>query len=440
VKRTVMKTAGRVIVSLIVSLASVAAGFGQVEVSQTREDEQAPFSFDAMSFAATGSDVSRLDVYVQVPYENLSFVKENERYHASYETTIVLFDSSGNLVNEKLWTEDITANSFDESVSSEAYNLTQRVFELTPGRYSIVVTFRDIETKQSKRLLKQLLISDYTNQAFSLSDIMLISKLSLSGDKKVIVPNVTANIGNLSEPFYILFEAYGGAEGDSVQFVATVYDEMLSTKLEVDTTAVRRSGRTQVFMRLDGNKLGLGDYKLVVRAYPLKPNGGEERVSLASTNRFFSVRWRGIPRGVKNLNLAIDQLQYVAKEGELGHIKDAKTEEEKQARFLEFWKKRDPNPNTPRNEKMEEYYAKVEYANKHFKHYQEGWRTDMGMVYIIFGPPNNVDRHPFDIDSKPYEIWSYYELNHQFVFVDETGFGDYRLVTPIWEVWQRPRD
>jgi GWxTD domain-containing protein len=107
---------------------------------------------------------------------------------------------------------------------------------------------------------------------------------------------------------------------------------------------------------------------------------------------------------------------------------------------MEFWKARDPNPNTPRNEKMEEHYARVEFANKHFKHYLDGWRTDMGMVYIIFGPPNNVERHPFDIDAKPYEIWSYYELNHQFIFVDQTGFGDYRLTTPIWDVWQRPRN
>ena len=425
---------------IVALLGTMMATYGQVEVEQTHQDEDTPFSFDAMSFATAGSPVSRLDVYVQVPYENLSFVKKDERYYASYETTIDLFDSSGSLVSEKVWTEDIAANTFDESVSSRAYNLTQRVFELAAGRYSIVVIFRDNETKQAKRVLKQLLITDYSNQAFSLSDIMLISRLSLSADKKVIVPNVTANVGDLPEPFDILFEAYGGAEGDSVRFVATVYDPKLESKLEVDTTAILRTHRTQVFMRMDGSKLGLGDYKLVVRAFPSRIAGGQEGASLASTNRFFSVRWRGIPRGVKNLDLATDQLQYIAKEGELGYIKDANTAEEKQSRFLEFWKKRDPNPNTPRNEKMEDYYAKVEYANKHFKHYMEGWRTDMGMVYIIFGAPNNVDRHPFDIDSKPYEVWSYYELNHQFIFVDQTGFGDYRLITPIWEVWQRPRD
>jgi GWxTD domain-containing protein len=160
---------------------------------------------------------------------------------------------------------------------------------------------------------------------------------------------------------------------------------------------------------------------------------------LAGTSRFFNIHWRGLPRSVKDLDVAINQLRYIATDAELSHIKDGATPEERQKSFVEFWKKKDPNPNTPRNEKMEEYYAKVEYANKHFSHYVEGWRTDMGMVFIIFGAPNSVDRHPFEIDSKPYEVWSYYDLNHQFIFVDESGFGDYRLTTPIWDVWSRQR-
>jgi len=58
----------------------------------------------------------------------------------------------------------------------------------------------------------------------------------------------------------------------------------------------------------------------------------------------------------------------------------------------------------------------------------------MGMIYILFGPPNSVDRHPFDIDSKPYEVWYYYQKDRQFMFVDETGFGDYRLMNPLSDV------
>ena len=74
------------------------------------------------------------------------------------------------------------------------------------------------------------------------------------------------------------------------------------------------------------------------------------------------------------------------------------------------------------------------YANKHFGHFFDGWKSDMGMVYIIFGIPNNIEQHPFEIDARPYEIWSYYDQNRQFVFIDYTGFGDFRLQNPIWDV------
>jgi GWxTD domain-containing protein len=201
---------------------------------------------------------------------------------------------------------------------------------------------------------------------------------------------------------------------------------------------ILKPGRNELILQVAHGNLPIGDYRLFVRARDT--HSTEEDQSLATTNRIVVVRWQGLPRSIKDMDLAIEQVRYIAKDNEFSLLKDAKNADEKQERFIEFWKKRDPNPNTPRNEKMEDYYARVEYANKHFSHYIDGWRTDMGMIYIIFGAPNNVDRHPFEVDSKPYEIWAYYELNYSIVFVDETGFGDYRLQTPIWEIWQRLRN
>ena len=84
---------------------------------------------------------------------------------------------------------------------------------------------------------------------------------------------------------------------------------------------------------------------------------------------------------------------------------------------------------------LNEYYRRIEYANKKFKALGEGWRSDMGMIYVTFGPPTNVERHPMDMNSKPYEIWEYNELDRTFIFLDQTGFGDYRLVNPDYSRW-----
>ena len=413
----------------------------QVEAASSAMDlDKSTYYVDAMSFSSPAPGASRLDVFVQVPYDQIGFVRRGEDYYGSYDVTIAIHDSSTHLISEKLWTEEVKGVSFDQSVSPRAYSLTERVFDVVPGKYFITTIVRDNEIKEPRRLLRQIDIPDYTTPGLQFSDIMLVSKLTRVGEKRSIVPSVSSNVGALGEPFHVFFETYSDKQLDSIRLVATVLDQNKARKLTIDTVVTIHSGKDQLFLRVDHSTLPLGDYTIFVQAFPPEQPAGEDPRSLASTSRSFVIRWFGMPRSIRDLDVAIDQLQYIAKDNELSRIKEGETAEERQKRFIDFWKTRDPNPNTPRNEKMEEYYSRVDYANKHFKHYLEGWKTDMGMVFIIFGSPNNVERHPFDIDSKPYEVWSYYELNHSFVFVDMTGFGDYRLTTPIWEVWQRQRD
>jgi GWxTD domain-containing protein len=100
--------------------------------------------------------------------------------------------------------------------------------------------------------------------------------------------------------------------------------------------------------------------------------------------------------------------------------------------FNEFWRERDPSPDTRENELMQEYYSRVARANQLFGSFRQGWETDRGEVYIRFGPPDEVERHPYEVGQRPYEIWYYYDIQRRFIFVDEMGYGEYRLVTNLW--------
>ena len=216
---------------------------------------------------------------------------------------------------------------------------------------------------------------------------MLVARVVTQGERKTIVPSISPNLGNLPDAAYLFMEAYDRRQADSVRFNASVENDKGDVVLRADTMQYLRPGKSEVFLKLDHTRLPIGDYKLQVTVTPNQGGGNSSGPVLASSRRLFIIRWRGLPMGVKNLDLAVDQLRYIAKEEEISKIEDATSLEEKQKLLLEFWKKRDPNPNTPRNERMEQYYARVEYANKHFSHFMEGWRTDMGMVYITFGPP-----------------------------------------------------
>ena len=61
-----------------------------------------------------------------------------------------------------------------------------------------------------------------------------------------------------------------------------------------------------------------------------------------------------------------------------------------------------------------------------------GWQTDRGSVYITHGEPDLIDRRTFQLEGPPTEIWHYDRLGLRFVFVDRTGYGDYRLIDDRW--------
>lgn len=93
----------------------------------------------------------------------------------------------------------------------------------------------------------------------------------------------------------------------------------------------------------------------------------------------------------------------------------------------EFWNLRDPDPVTEENEFKEEYFRRIDEANRLFHGGTPGWLQDRGRIYILIGPPTERLTYPMEAHSKPREIWYY--GNFPVIFVDELGTGDYQLVT-----------
>ncbi len=77
------------------------------------------------------------------------------------------------------------------------------------------------------------------------------------------------------------------------------------------------------------------------------------------------------------------------------------------------------------------YLARVATANQRYHAMsKDGWHSDRGRVYILYGEPDEIQRYPSQEDSKPYEVWHYYHIENgvEFDFVDRNGFGEYVLV------------
>lgn len=96
----------------------------------------------------------------------------------------------------------------------------------------------------------------------------------------------------------------------------------------------------------------------------------------------------------------------------------------------EFWRKRDPDPDTEENEFKTEFYSRIEYANKRFKEGPPGWKTDRGRIYIYMGPPDKFEEFFTHEDPNvrgPILWWIYYNYALGIEFVDERGNGTYKI-------------
>jgi GWxTD domain-containing protein len=369
---------------------------------------------------------SRVDIFIQVPFAAVQFERTSKGFEGGYSVTVSIYMEDGEtLYLEKLWNEKISTKSFKESSAKENFNLSYRSFKLTPGKYFIKTTVMDRDSR------KEYLSSNYYNvKDFllkpSISDIMFIAQMTNVEGKNKIVPNVSRNVSENKKEINIFFEIYSDSSTEyNIDYLVTNKDKKIL--YEHSGKQPITEDKTQIFYTIsDSTLLSLGNYILTVQ---LKDN--DENI-LASTSKTFFSRWVGLPATVANIDEAIEQLIYIANPDEIDYMEDGKDEEEKSKRFLDYWKSKDPSPGNVENEVFQEYFGRVNFANEQFSHYRKGWQTDRGMVFIILGPPNNVDRHPFEYDSKPYEIWEYYEINRSFTFLDETGFGDYRLITPMY--------
>jgi GWxTD domain-containing protein len=96
--------------------------------------------------------------------------------------------------------------------------------------------------------------------------------------------------------------------------------------------------------------------------------------------------------------------------------------------IVEFWEKRDPDPDTEENEFKTTYLNRIEEANILFKQGSTpGWLQDRGRVYITLGQPTNRETYPRGVTQYgvPTEIW-YYGF-FPVMFIDENWTGNYRL-------------
>ncbi len=176
-------------------------------------------------------------------------------------------------------------------------------------------------------------------------------------------------------------------------------------------------------------------------------SSGQETVSKPLTKKQIAKKQKALERELagpwkKWMN---EDVIYIITDEEKQAFKRLRTDEERQQFVEQFWQRRDPTPDTEENEYKEEHYRRIAYANDHYASGIPGWKTDRGMIYIKYGPPDEIDSHPSggsyerpmeegggETSTYPFEDWRYRYIdgigtNINIEFVDTTMSGEYHI-------------
>lgn len=389
------------------------------------------FHAELVNFASDTSDLSRLDIYTRVNFDDVQFIKTPEgTFSGQYDVSASVYDDSGELVTGKTLRETVEVKSIGETASIKNYRLSKLSFTLPAGPYRVSVVLRDLETNREGDFSRQVALTDFSSSTKVMTSGLLFLEFYPRDKTGTVsyVPRLTS-IRHQDSNLNAYFEVYNLPAEDSVKVEYNISDEENETHhngaywLKGDKEPV-----TPSYFEIEGADLPHGKYVTEVNI--------QTATETLKIEKAFDWLIEGVPLTF-TFKEAIETLKYIASDSELKELKELSGKEQ-HAAFLEFWDEKDPDPQTTGNALRQRYYNRIKYANEHFDGLQqEGWQTDMGWVYVMLGPPDNVNRDPFMTEypisgraNKAAEVWQYYNENRELLFVDENGFGQYRLVNP----------
>ncbi len=418
--------------------------------------EKFEFEFDYAQFSYN-SNSNYIEFYYAFNQASLTSVKEDSLFIVKGVLHITIQDSiTGELKVDKDWMishvlKDTSLNTVDKSLIGEVG------FILEAGTYKCEISGRDFQYPDRNRVISEYVsISPILKTGMAMSDIQLASNI-IQGSENTssifykntfeVIPIPTNTFGENQPVLFYYTELYNLKEIQSDkklridQYVFNSRGQIVNQK----SKKINRSlnSRVEVGM-LMAYKLPTDAYTLVLSLMDSVSNSG-----VSSSKRFFvynpsveyvdtfEVKGSNFVTGMfgvmsdEELDDFFQKSEYIATKPEIEKYESLFEEGAKRKFLTDFWDARDMNPSDGKNQELVDYMKRLDISNERYRALgKEGWKTDRGRVYLVYGEPSEIDRYPNQTDTRPYEIWTYHDIEGGviFIFADLTGFSDYLLV------------
>jgi GWxTD domain-containing protein len=361
--------------------------------------------------------------------------------------------STGELQVDKDW---LISHILQDSLSSNNSLVGVIGFILNRGTYRCDIIGKDrINPKKQRSISEILEVQPFYQTGMSMGDIQLASNIVQASDNKSsifykntfeIMPIPASTFGENQPVLFYYTELYNvNAQADG--------------KLRIDLHVFNSKGqivnqKSKSIGRSLGSRVEVGTvmtYKLPTDTYTLAISliDSTANYGVSSSKKFFvynpSVEYvdtfktqgSSIVVGMfgvmseEELDDFFAKSRYIATVPEIEQYEKLDKESAKREYLTNFWKARDEDPSDDKNYFLKDYIRKIRECNITYKSLaKDGWKTDRGRVYLIYGQPSEIDNYPNQTETRPYEIWYYHEIEGgvEFVFGDVTGFSDYTLL------------
>jgi|FLOH01.1.fsa_nt_gi GWxTD domain-containing protein len=377
------------------------------------------FEIKVVPIAVSAKDSMKIITVLEIPYSSLQFVKDSSGFKAEYEATIAVQGKDHHQYERLIWQESIWVEDYLQTISIKSHVSHGKQIVVPLDELTIVAEITDLETHKNGYRSETFSYSLNSELPQLLEPVILVSKKGDWGFGPNLFPLISTNYSDYPESLFVYISGYINPIPYELN-ISLEYNE--ETIWEDHKTEENNNDWFHYTIQIPADSL-FGVYMSLVSEIH-QGNNQDEKITDVR------LKQKGISRFVEDIDSALEQMRYILSNEEKQRLKKI-SNRDKEKLFFEFWIDRDPTPMTSFNELMEEYYRRVSFSNEHFSNFQPGWRSDMGMIYILMGPPDDLERINMPNSRNSYEVWYYHRINERFTFVDTNGFGDFRLNEPF---------
>jgi GWxTD domain-containing protein len=375
------------------------------------------FVASASFLTSPAPDTTLVLLAMSMPSRALSFTREGDRYAAEYSTKIEVRQGVV-MVAQVEAKETVRVPTFRETSRTDESIIWQQFLRLAPGRYTLTIGVKDeggLRTAAEEVALEvPRLAAGAVGTPIAVYEA--IPRTSVDSVPRLLArPRSTVTFGADSLlPVYV--EAVGPDAPQTVDVRVVGEGDQVLWRSSVELT--QRLGVRSATVAVPVTRLGVGVSNLLVST--------AGRPDTARTRLLVSL---GDDLPISTFDEMLTFLRYFATAEKLKPLRDAPPTERSEA-WAAFLKATDPVPGSPEHEGLRDYFLRIRTANLRFRDDGPiGWQTDRGTAFVALGDPDNIyDSGLQDPNARVrQQVWEYRALRVQLVFLDQTGFGRWRL-------------